>query len=72
LGLLPPRSCKEGIIHLRLEPPVPRRQPVLRMTANKNIRTELLKTQATENVTVIVGAPRSFYRAQHFSRAIAE
>jgi hypothetical protein len=34
-------------------------RPVLRMTANKNIRTDLLKTQATENVTVIVGAPSS-------------
>jgi hypothetical protein len=59
LRLLRRRCCKELIIHFGLEPPVPRRQPVLRMTANKNIRTELLKTQATENVTVIVGALRS-------------
>jgi hypothetical protein len=29
------------------------------MLANKNIRRELLKTQATENVIVIVVAPQS-------------
>jgi len=61
------RCCKELIIHLGREPPVPRRQLVLRMPANKNIRRKLLKTQATENVIVILGAPRSCFLPAFFA-----